>query len=164
MIEALVVSGESDNSTSVFTLNKGKVDGVRLGMPIIVGKGLVGSVCEVGNNWCRVRTIAEASASVGAYISRSGELGVIDGDISLKDTGNCYFKYLDADADIEVGDTVYTSGIGSVYPRDMLIGKVIKVETNSHLRTKEAVVELAVDLDEMKYVLIVTDFEIYTEE
>ena len=163
-IEALVIGTESENLTSIYTLNKGKNDGVKLGMPIIVGKGLVGSVCEVGKDWCRVRTLAEASASAGAYISRSGELGVVDGDISLKDTGLCYLKYLDADADVEVGDLVYTGGNGSVYPRDLFIGKIIEVKTNTHLRTKEAVIELAADLDGLKYVLIVTDFDRFTED
>lgn len=164
IIEALVVSRESENLTSIFTLNKGKRDGVKLGMPILVGDGLVGSVCEVGSDWCRVRAVSEASASAGAYISRSGELGIIDGDISLKDTGNCYLRYLNADADVEIGDIVYTSGTGSVFPRDLLVGKVTEIKTNTHLRTKEAVVELAVDFTDLKYVLIVTDFDAYAEE
>ena len=133
-------------------------------MPIIVKEGLVGSVCEVGGAWCRVRIISEASASAGAYISRSGEVGVIDGDISLKGTGSCYLNYLDPEADIEIGDMVYTSGLGSVYPRGLYIGKVTSVTSNAHLRTKEATVSLAVDVDELSYVLVITDFEVYSGE
>ena len=164
MLEALIVSSGSENLTSIFTLNKGSNDGVKQGMPIIVKNGLVGSVCEVGSNWCRVRTVSEASASAGAYILRSGELGIIDGDISLKDTGKCYLKYLDADADVEIGDLVYTRGVGSVYPQDLVIGKVTEIKENAHLRTKEAVVELSVNLEDLKYVLIITEFETDAEE
>ena len=164
LLEALIVGSESDNYMTVITLNKGSRDGVKLGMPIIVKEGLVGSVCELGDNWCRVRTLPESSSSVGAYISRSGEIGIVEGDISLKETGTCFLNYLSADADIEVGDAVYTSGIGSVYPRDMLIGQVVSIETNEYLRTKTATVSLSVDFEELKYVLIITDFESYTEE
>lgn len=164
MIEALIVSAESDNYATFFTLDKGSADGVKLGMPIIVGEGLVGSVCEVGSSWSRVRTLAEASASAGAYVSRSGETGVVNGDISLKDTGNCRLQYIDADADVQIGDLIYTSGLGSVYPRGLFIGRIVSVETNESLRTKNATVELAVDTDSLRYVLVVTDFDVYAEE
>jgi rod shape-determining protein MreC len=125
---------------------------------------VIGSVCEVGYSWCRVRALTEASSSVGAYISRSGEIGVIDGDISMKDTGNCVLSYLSENADVEVGDMVYTSGQGSVYPRDLYIGKVVSVSVDEYLRSKSATVELSVDLESLKYVMIVTDYEIYSEE
>jgi rod shape-determining protein MreC len=101
---------------------------------------------------------------VGAYISRSGEIGIIDGDISMKDTGNCVLSYLSENADVEVGDMVYTSGQGSVYPRDLYIGKVVSVSVDEYLRSKSATVELSVDLESLKYVMIVTDYEIYSEE
>lgn len=164
LTEALIIGNESENFMTIFTLNKGSGDGISLGMPVIVPEGLVGSVCEVGFNWCRVRAITEASASVGAYIPRSGEVGVLEGDISLKDTGNCYLTYLSADADIEIGDLVLSSGKGSVYPRDMVIGKIIAVETNEYLRTKVATVEISADLTSLKYVMIITDFVIIAEE
>lgn len=163
-LEALIVGNESENHSSFFTLNKGSGDGVKLGMPIVNEIGVIGSVCEVGYSWCRVRVLTEASSSVGAYISRSGETGVIDGDISMKDTGNCILSYLSEDADVEVGDIVYTSGLGSVYPRDLYIGKVISVSVDEYLRSKSATVELSVDLESLKYVMIITDYEIYSEE
>lgn len=158
-LEALIIGSESDNYMTVFTLNKGSNDGVKLGMPIMVKEGLVGSVCELGSTWCRVRTLPEASSSVGAYISRSGEIGIVEGDISLKGTNVCILNYLSEAADVEVGDHVYTSGIGSVYPRDLFIGEVISVETNEYLRTKVAKISLSVDFENLKYVLIIIDYQ-----
>ena len=164
MLDALIVGSEAENYMTVFTLNRGSGDGVKLGMPVIVKDGLVGSVCSLGYSWCKVRALTEASASAGAYISRSGEIGILSGDISLKDTGKCKLNYLNENADIEVGDTVYTSGVGSIYPRELLIGRVSSVEINEFLRTKTATVECAVDFNSLRYVMIITDFEIYTEE
>lgn len=154
--EALIIGRESNNYMTLFTLNKGSLDGIKVGMPVVVSAGLVGSVSEVGESWCCVRTVNEASASVGAYISRSGEIGVIEGDISFKGSGSCYLNYLSADADVQVGDAVYTSGIGSVYPRDIYIGTVTEIRTNEYLRTKVAVVNMAVNVEGLKYVMIVT--------
>lgn len=164
LTEALIIGSESENYMTVMTLNKGKNHGIDVGMAVIVEEGLVGSVFEVGSNWCKVRALHEASASVGACIPRSGEIGIVSGDIALKDRGECYLGYLSADADVEVDDTVYTSGIGSVYPEGLLIGKVTEVKPNDSLRTKEATVSLAVDFTDLKYVLIITDFAVSEKE
>ena len=159
LTDALIIATESDNYSTFLTLNRGSGDGVGLGMPVIVKAGVVGSVCEVGYSWCRVRVITEASAGVGAYVSRSGEIGIVCGDISLKDKGICKMTYLPEGADISVGDLIYTSGEGSVYPRDLYIGKVVSVRKNEYLRTVEAEVECAVDFELLRYVMVVIDFE-----
>ena len=160
MVDALIIGKNNENYMTVLTLNRGEGDGVEVGMPVIVSSGLVGSVCEVGYDWCRVRIIVEASAAVSAYLPRSGETCILSGDISLKGTNSCILEYLSEDADIEEGDLVYTCGEGSNFPRDIYIGRVTTVRINEYLRTKEAVVESAVDFQSLKYVMIITDYEI----
>ncbi len=157
--DALIVGIQSENHTTFFTLDRGSSDGIEVGMPVIVTSGVVGSVCEVGYNWCRVRALTESLSSAGAYVSRSGETGIVSGDISFKDTGKCMLEYLSENADVEIGDLVYTSGQGSVYPRGLYIGKISSVEVDGYLRTKVAVVDCAVDFESLKYVMIITDFE-----
>ena len=161
LADALIIGTESENYSTFLTLDRGFGDGVEVGMPVIVKSGLVGAVCEVGSSWCRVRVITEASSNVGAYVERSGEIGMVSGDISLKDTGTCNMTYLPEDADIEVGDLIYTSGIGSVYPRGLLIGRVATVGIDEYLRKKTATMDCAVDFDTLRYVMIITDFEEY---
>ena len=160
LTEALIIGSESENYMTVITLNKGKDHGIDVGMAVMVKEGLVGSVCEVGSSWCKMRLLSESSASVGACVQRSGETGIVCGDISLKGKGECYFKYLSPDADIKVGDAVYTGSEGSIYPEGLIIGYVTEVTTNDSLRTKEARVSLSVDCEGLKYVLIVTDFSL----
>jgi len=164
LLDALIVGREGDNTTTFLTLDRGSGDGVEVGMPIIVKRGVVGSVCEVGRDWCRVRVITESSASVGAYIDRSGEIGIVSGDITLGLSNSCSLKYLNENADVEVGDFIYTSGQGSVYPRGLLIGRVSEVGIDQFQRQKTAVVEVVVDVEELRYVMIVTDFDVYTDE
>ncbi len=164
LTEALIISSESENHSTIFTLNKGREDGIKVGMPVVISKGVVGSVCEIGSTWCKVRVITEASSSIGAYVSRSGEIGLIEGDISLKGTGECILNYLPSDADVKVGDLIYTSGLGSNYPRGLLIGEVTEINTDEYLRTKVARVKCAVNFESLTYVMIVTDYDIYVEE
>lgn len=157
LTEALIIGFEGEGRATFLTVNKGKNDGIDIGMAVIVKSGLVGSVCEVGSNWSRVRVMNEASSAAGAYVQRSGENGVVCGDIAYKDKGYCTLKYLKDDADVIEGDLVYTSGSGSVYPGDILIGKIISVKEDGFSRTKVATVECAVDFDSLKYVVIVTE-------
>ena len=82
--EALIIGREGEDHATFFTLNKGKNDGIYVGMAVMVKEGLVGSICDAGPDWSRVRVINEASASAGAYVQRSGEIGVLCGDIAYK--------------------------------------------------------------------------------
>ena len=164
LTEALIIGREGEGHATFLTLNKGKNDGVDIGMAVMVSSGLVGSVCDAGESWSRVRVLNEASASAGAYVHRSGEIGVLSGDITYKDTGYCSLKYLPEDADVVEGDLIYTSGEGSVYPGGIYIGIVKSVTLDGFSRTKTATVECAVSLDELKYVIVVTGYESGGEE
>lgn len=163
LLDALIIGYSSDEIFNFFTLNRGSGDGVELGMPIINEVGLIGTVCEVGYNWCRVRVISEASSGIGAYVKRSGDTGVISGTVPNNDGRTCILEYLPENADIEVGDLIYTSGKGSTCPRDIFIGRVTSVNIDKYLRRKTATVESAVDIENMRYVMIITDYEINTE-
>lgn len=159
LTEALIIGTQSENYTSFVKINKGTDNGIAVNMPVIVSGGLVGCVSEVGSNWAFVRIICEASAGVGGYISRSGEIGVVVGDITYSASGVCKLKYLDIDADIEIGDAVYTSGTGSVYPGGLLIGHVSSIGIDEYSRSKTATVTCAVDFKNLNYVMVVTGFE-----
>jgi rod shape-determining protein MreC len=130
MEEGMVISHSAGNYMTGFTLNRGTIHGIKVNMPVAVEEGIVGYVTDVGLNWCMVSTIIETASSVGAYVPRSGETGIVSGDAALRQEGVCKITYLDPAADIAVGDTVLSSGNGSVYPADLLIGEVIAVEAN----------------------------------
>jgi len=164
LTEALIIGREGEGHATFFTLNKGKRDGIDTGMAVMVSGGLVGSVCDAGETWSRVRVLNEASASAGAYVHRSGEIGVLSGDIAYKDTGLCVLKYLSENADVVEGDMIYTSGDGSVYPGGIYIGKVTEVTLDGFSRTKTATVECAVSFDDLKYVVVITGYESGGEE
>ncbi len=164
LCDALIISHGSESYMTIITLNRGSADGIEVGMPVITTLGAVGSVIEVDLNSCKVRTIIEDRGACGAYITRSGEIGVLEGDITYKGTNFCSLNYLSQDADVEVGDTVYTSGLGSIFPRDIPVGKVVKITENAYDRTKSAEIECFVDFKSLTYVMIVTDFDTYTGE
>lgn len=163
LCDATVIAHEGEAYMTVMTLNRGSGDGVKKGMAVITSSGVVGCVYEVGYNWCKVRNIIEDSSGVGAYISRSGEIGIVEGDVMYKESNLCDLNYLSENSDVREGDIVYTSGLGSVYPRGLPIGKVISVKKNDYDRTMSAKIESFVDFTDIKYVMIITSFDIKSD-
>ncbi len=162
-VEALVVSTESSNNFSVFSINRGTRDGIEIGMPVITPAGIVGYVCETSTFSSKVRSITEATAGVGVFSSRSGDLGIVSGDISFKNTGKCKLSYISPSADVKVGDAIYTSGTGPIYPRNLLLGHVEEVTVNKFTREITATISCSADFKNLKYLLVVTDFDVYIE-
>ena len=159
MEEGMVISHSSGNYITNFTLNRGTLHGIAVNMPVVTKDGIVGYVVEVGLNWCMVSTLIETATSVGAYIPRSEVVGIVSGDYSMRQEGTCKISYIDADADIQIGDVVYSSGTGSVYPADLKIGTVTSIEVDEYNRTLVATVSPAVDFSELKWVMVITGYE-----
>ena len=161
---ATVIAREAGNYMTVFVLNRGTLHGVSAGMPIITERGVIGYVCGVGPAWAKGVTLLETASSVGAYIERSGETGVVEGSYILKNDGLCTMTYLPSNADVKGGDRVLTSGVGSVYPQGLLIGTVESVGFDEYTRMTTAKISLAEDTSDIKKVMIIKDFKITNEE
>ena len=161
--EASVIGRESGNYSTVYTLSKGTMHDIKVNMPVITEDGVVGYVTEVGPTWCRAVSIIETASAVGAYIERSGELGLIEGSYELRFEGKCRMIRLPADADVHEGDRVLTSGLGSIYPRGLFVGEVVSVDADPYSRTLTAVVPPKVDYASLVKVMIIKDYTIYSE-
>ena len=161
--EASVIGRESGNYSTVYTLSKGTMHDIKVNMPVITEGGVVGYVTEVGPTWCRAVSIIETASAVGAYIERSGELGLIEGSYELRFEGKCRMIRLPADADVHEGDRVLTSGLGSIYPRGLFVGEVVSVDADPYSRTLTAVVQPKVDYASLVKVMIIKDYTIYSE-
>lgn len=166
LADADVISFESGNYSIILTLNKGVAHGVRKNMPVIVSSGVIGHISEVGLDWCKVQCITESVSKIGAYTDRTGVIGTVEGSPELRLEGKCLMSY-DPDADIKVGDRVYTSGTGSIYPNGLLIGRIISIEADESTRRLMAVVQPAVDftsLEDITSVMIIRGYNGYMEE
>jgi rod shape-determining protein MreC len=162
--DASVLGREATNYRTLLTLSKGTLHGIDVNMPIITETGLIGHITEVGATWSKAVVITETASAVGGYIERSGALGVVEGTYELRTDGLCRMVYIEADSDIRIGDKVITSGIGGIYPRGLLIGRVSAVEVDENSRTLTATIEPAAELDSVSKVMIVTEYGVVEED
>ena len=164
---ALIVATEMSGYSHTLTLNKGSASGVKKRDVVITSDGLVGYVSELGTTWCKVTSVLDSSCQVGAFITRTQDIGVLEGDYQLATNGNTKLSYLGNEVTLNAGDSVVTSGIGGIFPARIMIGNVVEVKPESHGISQYAVIEPSVDFDGLKNVYIVTDFEqstVQTEE
>ena len=164
MTPATVTGRESGNYSSVLTLDVGSGAGIERNMPVVTSIGIVGRVTEVGYNWCKVTTIVESQSSVGAFIERTDEAGIVEGKFELASDGLCEMNYLPIDSAVEVGDRVLSSGYGSVYPRGLVIGYVEEIGTNKYTRSLEVKVRCAVEFSSLTNVMVITNYDLSAGE
>jgi rod shape-determining protein MreC len=129
---ARVTGKDSGNWFEVFTIDLGSRDGVKANMPVITPDGLVGRVEEVGLNWSKVMSVIDGRSRVSAIMERTRDVGVAGGRIGTDElTAALAMEYLPLDSDIVEGDVVVTSGLDGVFPKGLVIGRVISTASGS---------------------------------
>ena len=155
---ALVVAAEQSGYSYMVTLNKGSVDGIKKRDMVISNGAVAGYVSELGTTWCKVTTILDSSCEIGAIITRTQDVGVLEGDFSLATEGMCKMSYLANTVELNSGDSVITSGIGGIFPQGLFIGNIKEIKPETHGISQYAVIEPAVDISALKNVLVITEF------
>ncbi len=159
--DAVVIAREAGNYATVLTINKGYVHGIRKNMPVLTEDGVFGSVSEYGLDWAKVVSIVETASAVSVYSERTGVTGVVSGDTALRTDGYCIMTYIASNADIKVGDRIFTSGNGGIYPAGLLIGEVSEISADETTRTLSATIKPSVDFknpEEITKLMIVTGY------
>lgn len=154
-----VISRDPADLFSGFVLDRGSLDGVSVDDPVITDKGLVGRVTAVSATFCRVTTLLSPENNVAAIDPATGDSGVITGNLRLADQMLTRMNYLTAQNKVKPGDIITTTGMGGVFPRDLLIGEVVEVKLDEADATTYAVVRPFEDLSTVSDVFIMTEFK-----
>lgn len=64
--------------------------------------------------------------------------------------------YIPTDADFVLEDTIETSGLGGIYPKGIIIGKIKEIIETKNITDRYAIVETAVDFSKLETVLVIT--------
>lgn len=154
---ARVIASNTSNWFDVFTIDKGKKDGIKPGMNVMAGSGLVGIVTETGPNWASVRSIIDDTSYVSGMMLSTGEKCMIRGDLRLIGSGKIRFEDLPvSDAEIEKGEQVVTSYISNKYLQGILIGYVSEIKTDKNGLTRHGTITPAADFSDLQDVLVIT--------
>jgi len=153
-IGANIIAKDPGNWFYVFTADRGSKDGVSNNQPVVTSNRLIGRVLQTGFNSSKIISIIDSDSSVHGRLSRTREYVVIRGDLTLREQGLCKMEFIPLEADIEVGDIVETSGLGEIYPKGIIIGKIKEIRQSSRDINRYAIIEPAVDFKRLEEVFI----------
>ena len=155
-LNATVVSRNVGYWHKKITINKGTYNGVEKDMVVISSKGLIGKVIKTSTFTSDVRliTTSDTSNKISVHIS--------NGDNNLYGLINSYdynknvleLEGISNTKDVNIGDYVYTSGLGGVFPTGILIGIVEEITTDSYDLAKIIKVKPSADFNDINYVSI----------
>ncbi len=148
-VGAEVVARDWNGFTRALTIDRGRQDGVDRLAPIIVTGGVVGRVAVLRRNSALVQLLTDPASSIGGVVHRTRAQGLVEGVAG----GRLRLKLAASEEGVRVGDFVYTSGIGELFPKGLPLGRVLRVYPPTGLfRTAE--LEPAVDLATVEEVLV----------
>lgn len=159
-VGARIIAKDSGNWFNTFTIDKGTKDGLNVDMNVIAGTGLVGIITKVGDNWATVRSIIDDASNISAMVLSTGDLCMVQGDLSLIKDGIIKFEQLDNNnSEIIVGEQLVTSHISDKYLQGLTIGVITEVTVDSNNLTRSGRITPIVDFSQLQEVLVITNIK-----
>ena len=136
-------------------VDRGAADRVKAGMPVISPEGLVGQVRRSHDRYSDVLLTADIDSRIDVVVRRTGARGRVEG---IGDRGRylCRIQFDRHDDEVQVGDEIFTSGLGKKFPAGILVGRISSVGEQELGLHQEGEVTPAVDFTRLSNVLILS--------
>lgn len=150
-IFAEIVYAGRDPFARTVMVDKGSQQGVQLGQPVIDSAGVLGQVTRVHPLLAEVTLVVDKDHPVPVQVVRSGLRGIVYGS---GDGATLELRHMAANADVDVGDALVTSGIDEVYPPGLPVARVTQVERDTALAFAKIVCEPSAGVNRHRQVLV----------
>ena len=158
-VSSFVIGRDPLDSFYGLTLYKGSLDGVEANDAITSDEGyLLGVVTEVDLTSCKVMTILHPSFNAAGVVSRTRDNGIITGSADYAAEGLCILSNLSRGTLTKANDQVITTGLGGVFPPDVLVGVVQELVPEASGKSTIAVIKPGADPRTVKHVFIITNY------
>ena len=151
-VTASVIGRNPSFWNSSLIIDRGRSDGVGIGMPVVNALGVIGKIAEVNGHSSKVLLLTDPQFSVAALVQRTRETGIVSGTLE----GICRMRYVQGNAQVQVGDSVITSKLSSSFPEGLIIGDIIRVVEDPRTGSVECIIQPAVSFSQLEEVLVIT--------
>lgn len=156
-ISGRVIARDISSSFRVtrIAVDRGGQEGITAGMPVISSEGLVGQIRRVSGRFSDVLLTIDAESRVDVIVQRTGARGRLEG---LGERGRylCRIQFDRREDEVQVGDEIYTSGMGKKFPKAILVGTITKINQQDYGLHQEGEVTPSVDFSRLDEVLVLT--------
>lgn len=155
-LTANVIGYDTSPAVRSILIDKGANDGVVVGMPVESARGLVGQVFRTTADSAQVVLVSDNASAIPVRLGTSRATGLMRGG-GLG--GSTRIDWVDLQYQLELGEVVFTSGLGGKFPEDIVVGRVTDVERNEAELFQRAIIQPAVDFDTLEMVFVITNFQ-----
>ncbi len=154
-VNARVINNSVNRRNNFLTLNVGSLQGVRKEMGVMCTNGIVGIVKDVSPHFCSVMSVLNKEARISAKIRKNGYYG------SLFWEGGDYRYATLADipthVKLQVGDTVTTNSYSAIFPDNLLVGTVDKIDVSPGQNFYSLRIKFSANLKNITHVYIINN-------
>lgn len=158
-VNATVLSRNKAYWFNTITIDKGEKDGLKEGMAVVTKDGLIGKLSKVYISSSEVKIITSDDTnykvSVSIKINDSESIAILNG----YDAKNNLVKVVGVNKNdnVNIGDTVLTSGLGGVFPGGIYIGTVEKIESDKYNLSNNVYVKTNQNFNNIHYVTVLIE-------
>jgi rod shape-determining protein MreC len=152
---ARIIARDTANWWRTVWIDRGRRDGLRPDLPVLTAEGLVGRIGETGHATAVVVLVGDPKCRVAVVVRETGENGVLSSSSGeVLDHRLVDLTHLPRNTNLKPGQTVYTSGLGGVFPAGIPVGAVVDSRAVSYGLYTEARVKLTVDSSPLTEVMV----------
>ena len=153
MVPANVIHQDLSPWFQSLIIDQGAAAGIRPGMPVITDSGVVGLIAGTTPGASKVLLVVDPQSRIDAYVERTRARGTVRGTSGH----DCDFDYVLRQENIEEGDLLLTSGLGTTYPKGLVVGRVATVDRKKSGLFLGAKVVPAVDFSRLEEVFVILE-------
>lgn len=143
----------TDRPFNYIIIDKGSTDGITRDMAVLSPAGVVGVVSDVSKHFSSVLPIPHIDTRISAEIPSISQVGTVIWDGTDPDIAN--LNDVPQHLEINIGDSILTSGYSTIFPKGILIGTVKEVSTEKNATFLNIKVKLATDFKNLSMVYVV---------
>jgi rod shape-determining protein MreC len=151
LVACMVVRELGQRMGGGIVLDKGSSSGLERNMTVIAPEGLVGRIIGVSRDVCLVKRLNDAGYRVSALTQRTRATGIL----GTHTAGSTVMEWVSPNADVAVGDTIVTSGLGSVTPKGIPVGSITRIHEKPDRFSRTLDLEPFVDFSNLEEVFVI---------
>jgi len=149
---AEVIKNTTNSNTNFITINKGSKDSIKIDDGAVTKNGIVGRVVSTSEHFALIKSVLHTNNNISVKLKKQRELGTLywTGDNS----NEAHVKDIPRHVELNLGDSVITSGYGTVYPSEHLVGTIKEVTLEDHDAFYDIIITLSTNFNSLDQVYI----------
>lgn len=150
-VVAEVLYDTRDPFTRKLVLDKGIQQGLAIGQPVVDAQGVVGQITRVFPLSAELTLVTDRNMTIPVQVQRNGLRAIAFGGA---EPGRMELRYMSVNADLKEGDIVATSGLDSLYPPGLPVGRIVQVERGRTGNFARVLVDPVAGVDRSRLLLV----------